>query len=432
MTATIRELTQHFTDLWWESDTNLPNLGPVFTPKEQAAREKQLEHFLKRVNSEIANPPRDREAVQALQDRLGVSFRQFAQETFGITAQHLDMLPSDDFSAAAQDFIQKARAFDPDLSGEDIYQAGRNAWTANGLQWLLGAPVECSPSIFAYSMLYPYTDNYLDDASISTPTKQAFNERFRQRLLGERITPVNNHERIIFQLVGMIEQQYARFSYPDVFESLLDIHTGQAKSLRLVQPNAAPGEVDVLGISIEKGGTSVMTDGYLISGTLGPAQRLFSFGHGVFAQLLDDLEDVQQDYAAGRLTVYSQAAGRWPLDALTNRTFHFGRKVLERLDCFACASTAGTGEIAEPVKDLIRRGATSILIETASRVEGFYTPAYLRELETHSPFRFSFLDKQRKAFARRNGSVVKLIEAFVPRNLDDQNTLLGELLPGVR
>jgi hypothetical protein len=423
MTATIRELIQHFTDLWWESDTNLPDLGPVYTPKEQAVREKQLEHFLKQVNSEIANPPPDREAVQALQNRLGISFRQFAQETIGITAQHLDMLPSDDFSAAAQDFIQKARAFDPDLSGEDIYQAGRNAWTANGLQWLLGAPVECSPSIFAYSMLYPYTDNYLDDAFISTSTKLAFNERFRQRLMGERIAPVNNHERIIFQLVGMIEQQYTRFSYPGVFESLLDIHDGQTKSLRLVRPNAAPGEVDVLGISIEKGGTSVMTDGYLINGKLSPAQRLFSFGHGVFAQLLDDLEDVQEDYAAGRLTIYSQAAGHWPLDALTNRTFHFGHKVLERLDCF---------QIAEPVKDLIRSGATSILIETASRAEGYYTPAYLRELETHSPFRFSFLAKQRKAFARRNGSVVKLIEAFVSRNLEDQNILLGELLPGVR
>ena len=30
-----------------------------------------------------------------------------------------------------------ARAFDPNLKSEDIYQAGRNAWTAHGLQWLL-------------------------------------------------------------------------------------------------------------------------------------------------------------------------------------------------------------------------------------------------------------------------------------------------------
>ena len=422
MTTTIRELTQHFTDLWWESDTSLPDLGPSYTSAEQAIREKQLERLLKQVNGEIANPPRNREEVHVLQNRLGGSFRQFARETLGIPAQQFEMLPSDDFSAAVQDFIQKARAFDPNLSGEDIYQAGRNAWTANGLQWLLGVPVACSPSIFAYSMLYPYTDNYLDDAAISTSTKLAFNERFRQRLMGERINPDNDHERIIFKLVDMIEQQYVRFSYPEVFESLLDIHTGQAKSLHLVRPHAAPGEVDVLGISIEKGGTSVLADGYLASGTLGPAQRLFCFGHGVFAQLLDDLEDIQQDYEAGRLTVYSQAAGRWPLDALTNRTFHFGHKVLERLDCF---------NIAEPVKDLIRSGATSILIETASLAERFYTPAYLRELETHSPFRFSFLNKQRKAFARRNGSVVKLIEALAPRSLDGRNILPGEYLTGV-
>jgi hypothetical protein len=97
--------------------------------------------------------------------------------------------------------------------------------------------------------------------------------------------------------------------------------------------------------------------------------------------------------------------------------------VLERLDSL---------RIAEPVKGWIQSGATSILIETASRAERFYTPAYLRELETHSPFRFSFLNKQRKDFARRNGSVVKLIETFAPRNLDEQNILMAELFPNVR
>jgi hypothetical protein len=328
-------------------------------------------------------------------------------ETLGITTQQLDLLPVDDFSAAAKDFVRQARAFDPSISSEDIYQAGRNSWTANSLQWLLAAPLQCSPSIFAYSMLYPYTDNYLDDESIPTATKLAFNERFRQRLLGGHLSPANTHERIIFELVGLVEQQYARGSYPAVFESLLDIHTGQVKSLRLVRRGAAPGEADVLGISLEKGGTSVLTDGYLIKGTLNPAQREFCFGFGVFAQLLDDMEDIQPDIAAGRLTVYSQAAGHWKLDCLTNRTFHFGSKILSQLAGF---------DIAEPIKALIWRGARSILIDTASRVEQYYTPAYLRELETHSPFRFSFLSKQRKDFSRRNGSIIRLIETFAPQN----------------
>lgn len=407
MTATIRELVQYYEDLWWKSETSLPDLGYSYSLQEQAAHEKELERLLKQVNRELAKPPHHQAEVEAIQKRLSGAFLQFAVETLGVSAQQVESLPTDSFSVAAKDFVRQARAFDPTMSGEDVYQAGRNAWTANSLQWLLAAPIQCSLSIFAYSMLYPYTDNYLDDETIPPTAKLAFNERFRQRLLGERNLPANPHERIIFDLVGLIEQHYPRTSYPAVFESLLDIHTGQAKSLRLARPGAASGEVDVLGISLEKGGTSVLADGYLVRGTLDPEQRQFCFGYGVFAQLLDDLEDVQLDCAAGRLTVYSQVAGHGALDSLTNRTFHFGSKVLEQLAGF---------DLDGSLHEMIRRGARSILLDTASRAAQYYTPAYLQKLETHSPFRFSFLNKQRKDFTQRNSSILKLIETFAPKN----------------
>jgi len=35
----------------------------------------------------------------------------------------------------------------------------------------------------------------------------------------------------------------------------------QARSLKLVAPEASPFELDVVGISCEKGGTSVLADG---------------------------------------------------------------------------------------------------------------------------------------------------------------------------
>lgn len=408
MKQSVPELVQHFADLWWESPPTVPDLGDCYSPSEQAENEKQLEQFMKQVNVEVARRPNGRDEFSAMQQRLEGGFRQLAVETLGVSPRELDLLPSDDFSAAAQDFIRQARAYDPKLSSDDVYQAGRNAWTANGLQWLLGLPVACSPSIFAYSMLYPYTDNYLDDEGISTADKLAFNERFRQRLAGEPVAPVNAHEAIIFDLIGMIEGQYARRQFPDVFESLLDIHAGQTRSMRLMQPRLAPSESDILRVSIEKGGTSVLADGYLARGTLLPAQRLFCFGHGVFAQLLDDLEDAQADLEARRVTLFSRAAESGPLDALTNRTFHFGSRVLDNLALLG---------LDDAVKRLIRRGAWAILIDTASQVGPFYSPAYLRELEAHSPFRFAFLQKQRTEFQRRHGSMVKMLEWFAPSDL---------------
>lgn len=399
--TSVRELNQHFIDVWWECDMGLPDLGPHYSDHQQAQNEKQLRGFLDEVERILSNPPRSREEVQAAQSSLGAAFRRLAETAFGFTAAQMDGLPSQAFSEASEEFVRRARAFDSGLSGEDIYQAGRNAWTANGLQWLMGVPVQITPSILAYSLLYPYTDNYLDDPDVTVSSKRAFNERFRRRLAGESLTAANAHEQTIFDLVGMIEDQYSRSMYPEVFESLLDIHRAQGRSMSLLRRSAAPGEVDVLGLSFEKGGTSVLADGYLVSGSLEEAQRRYTYGHGIFAQLLDDMEDVEQDSRAGRLTLYSQPAGHWPLDGLADRTFRFGQQVLRGLDCF---------EVDESIRELIRRGAGLLLIEAISRTDCYYGPSYLRELEAHSPFRFSFLREQRKEFFRRHGSPLRFIE----------------------
>ena len=411
MSATVRELNQHFVDLWWECDTGLPDFGVQYTPQLQTQNEKHLLQFLDQVDQMLSKPPRSREEARERQMRLGAAFRCLAEEALGFTAAQLDLLPSQAFSEVSEEFVRRARAFDPKLSGEDIYQAGRNAWTANGLQWLLGLPVQVTPSILAYSLLYPYTDNYLDDPSVAVATKLAFNERFRQRLAGDCLTPVNTYEQIIFDLVGMIEKQYSRSNHPAVFESLLEIHHAQVRSLNLLRSAAPSGEVDVLGLSFHKGGTSVLADGYLVSGSLNEVQRQYTYGHGIFAQLLDDMEDIEQDSQAGRLTIYSQPAGHWTLDALVNRTFHFGRNVLIRLDCF---------DMDESVRELIRRGADLLLIDAIGRTERYYSGAYLRALEAYSPFRFSLLNEQRNDFFRRHGSLVKLMDTatFFPNGGD--------------
>ena len=44
-------------------------------------------------------------------------------------------------------------------------------------------------SILGYSLLYPYSDNYLDRADISAEEKLRFSERFRDRLRGEGSQP---------------------------------------------------------------------------------------------------------------------------------------------------------------------------------------------------------------------------------------------------
>lgn len=407
MFGNLRELNQQFIDLWEECEAEedrLPELSCTYTPQDQTQNEKHLLHFLDQVEHMLANPPRSREEAQAAQLRLAPAFRLLAEQAMGFSSEHLDLLPSQAFSDASEEFVRRARAFDPKLSGEDIYQAGRNAWTAHGLQWLAGMTVQLTPSILAYSLLYPYTDNYLDDPEVDRGAKLAFNERFRQRLAGAALAPVNAHEQTIFDLVAMIEIQYSRSDHPEVFDSLLAIHDAQSLSLNLLRRAAQPEDVDVSGLSFYKGGTSVLADGYLVSDSLTEAQRCYTYGHGIFAQLLDDMEDVEQDCLAERLTVYSQSADDRPLDRLANRTFYFGHQVLQQMDCF---------DVAEPVRELIWHGADLFLIDAIGRTDSYYTPAYLRGLEAHSPFRFSFLKEQRNRFFKRHAALGTLMERFM-------------------
>ncbi len=392
---------QKFMTLWSESDSCLPLLTPNYTIGEQVAQEAHLKRFVDTVTSELIRGSRTKSGREAMQERTLAAFGIFAKSGLGFEERPLALLLSHGFTLVASEFAQMARRFDPLVSDSDIFQACRNVWVMSGLQLLLGLPVALTPAMFAYSMLYPYTDNYLDDPTIAVDRKSAFNERFAKRLAGEQITPTNSHEQKIYDLVSMIEGQFERSHYPQVFESLLDIHHAQNKSLHLLHN---PDEANVLEIGFEKGGTSVLADGYLVAGSLTEAQAQFIFGYGVLLQLADDLRDVQEDRQDGMLTIYSQTAGHWPLDALANRTFHFGAQVLENVECFDASER-------KPMQELMQRSLVLLLLDAIAATHALYSQPYLRDIEIFSPLRFSILRKQREKLVRWS-----LIGRWVPRN----------------
>jgi hypothetical protein len=309
----------------------------------------------------------------------------------------------DGFPKLARGLAEQARRFDPALSATDIFQASRNVWTAAGLQVLLGQPLELTPAIFAYSLLYPYTDNLLDDPQTTADAKSAFNRRFRTRLQGGSAPPANHRELKVWALVDRIESQYDRARHPEVYRSLLAIQNAQEESVGLrCDATLAPDQV-VQGV-FAKGGTSVLADGYLAAGRLTREQEDFAFGWGVLLQLADDLQDVAEDLAGGTATLFSDSAGR-PLDQVTNRVFEFGEHVFTGLDAF---QTPG----AEPLKELIRQSAAILLITAAGAAHELHTHAYIQALERHSPFRFGFVREHRHYFYGTGGLVGRCVAAL--------------------
>jgi hypothetical protein len=210
----------------------------------------------------------------------------------------------------------------------------------------------------------------------------------------------------------MIEEQYPRAEWPRVFTSLLDIHHAQENSVRLLRPDPSTVEAVVLRLSFEKGGASVLSDAYLAAGTLSREQAHFAFNWGVVLQLADDLQDVREDRQNGVLTLFSKAAAEGPLDELTSRVLQFAQRIAHQMrglsspDCHA-------------LKELIQKSSGSLLIRSAGEAGELYSQDYLAEMETHSPFRFSFLSRQRDRLARRNGLLVKLFEAFLEGDEDE-------------
>jgi hypothetical protein len=206
----------------------------------------------------------------------------------------------------------------------------------------------------------------------------------------------------------MIEGQFDRRLYPQVYASLMAIFRAQIKSLQLQLPHASPYEVDVLGLTFEKGGTSVLADGYLVAGSLTPFQREFSFYYGAFTQLMDDLEDVEQDRRDGILTVFSQTAGHWPLDALTSRAIVFGNGLLDAMGQFQAPGL-------ELLEEVMRKCITPLMIDSAARVGHLYSRSYMQELEQHAPYRFAQLKQIRRKVSRRF-SAEELMETVLLAN----------------
>ncbi len=416
----VKQWIDRYTGLWWQTSSARPELGRSYTIREQVEREKQVEAFLDGLVREIKSKPTTRSSSAGPSTQHAADLRKkytddgirLIRLLFGLEQRHIEVILSNGLIERAEEFTKMARAFDPAISAADIYQASRNVWTMNFFQLLLGLPVQLTPSIFAFSMLYPYSDNYLDDPSISIETKQSFNERFRRRIGGEPVSPANKQEAIISDLVGMIEKQYDRARYPRVYESLLALHLAQTRSIQLLSgfgPSSrreiSPYEVDVLGICFEKGGASGLADGYLVAGNLTEQQQAFTFFYGIYTQLIDDLEDVKSDMQAGLTTIFSGAARHWSLEAVTNRTLRLGDELIKGMAVF-------NTPVATPFCELVQKCLPVVIITSVGGARKFYPGAYMREMDAHMPVRLSFLDRQRKKLDRQKIGLARLLEFF--------------------
>ncbi len=182
-------------------------------------------------------------------------------------------------------------------------------------------------------------------------------------------------------LVSSIEREYPRDLFPEVYSSLLGIHSAQKGSLRQRDNQYGGLQSDILTISVEKGGTSVVADAYLVKGRLTPGEIEFAFGYGVFLQFIDDLQDVKEDLSIGSDTLFTQAAREGTLDRMANRLILYLQEILS-------TSRPSCQPPESGVTDLILHGSVGLILEAIALNRELFSEEFSRIAELHSPLRF--------------------------------------------
>ena len=403
----VEKLKDKYTKLWWNTNKCFPSFNVEISFKEKLLREKHMNKFLSDLFSHLKKCPKIEEERADWKNALWSMIKSFGHSC-GFTEDEINGDFSKSLPIITHKFICNVKEFDNNISLDKMVQALRNVWIMNILQVLFNIKVEYTPSIFAYSMLYPYTDNYLDSTEISLQDKKSINERFKLRLEGEEIKASNSYEGALFKLVSIIEGQYPRDRYGEIYESLLCIHTAQCNSLTQQKGMTSPYEKDILGISTEKGGTSVLADAYLINGNLALTQADFIFAYGALLQFCDDLQDAKEDLSNGHMTIFSQTAEKWPLDAITNALFDFSNKIIDLDEGF-------TSKDSYKMKDFLKKNLVSLIFEAISQNYNLYSKDYIKNIEKYYPFRMSYTRKLYKKI-KNNYSSFESINGY---SIDD-------------
>lgn len=402
----INFYVREFEQLWNNSSTEFQFNGDIVLYDEKIVREEHMNSFSKNMKKEVDWKKLSKEAQKQFIQQFNYSIGSFFKNAFKFSDNEVAIITDEGFSAVTKKFMNMARSFDPTVKIEDVFQASRNLWIVNSLQIMLGVKVEVTPSIFAYSMLYPYTDNYLDDPSISKAEKFAFSHRFRLRLKGEKVIPYNDIEKIIFDLVDLIEGDWDRTKFSNVYDSLLAIHDAQTKSILLLGDQKNLNKDDLLSICIEKGGTSVLADAYLINGELTKEQEKFCFGFGTYLQFVDDIQDLEEDANGELETPFTNALKDNKIEEYVNRTISFCNTVMSDLSSF-------------PVKDLsdmeslMVKSINFLLTEAVGLNEALFSENYVQIVEQYSPFRYEFVKKRRSNISANRISLMKKMEKFM-------------------
>ena len=381
---------------WWACSSEFPEEFCKFDKKTKIHREKEISIML----ADFDYLSLDRGFKETDELVMRDNIRKNAKKILNLENSNFADAFFNDFMESTKDFLKKSKSFDRDVRFMDMAQAIRNVWIINLLQFLLEKPIKLTDSAFAYSMLYPYTDNVLD-SELSSEKKNSVFTDFGHRLTGKLLEPNSIYEEKLFSLISCFENDFVRSENPWVYESLLLIHNAQIGSLAQQKQGRSLSYLDdILGITFLKGGSSVLADGFIAKSILSDDEKTVIFSFGVLLQLIDDLQDLTEDLKNGHMTIFSQNASNAPLDNLVNKLLNFNFIISQEIKKLPLSKSS---EVANLVYD----NCIYMIFEAAIRNKKYFSRRYIQKIEEHSKISIKYLKTFREKCIKKYTKLCK-------------------------
>lgn len=344
-----------------------------------------MQEFSQRIQKKLQHKPKNAEAQKRWEQDLQQDFMEFlGREKILFLSKWMSPELLNTMKKETKHFIDKVRNFDETLNQAQIWQTLRNYFIYAMIAEMQGEEQNAKNPIVAYSLLYPYTDNFIDDKRISTQEKKRYNQMIASKLQGEFVIPANPLEEKTCRLLDMILEAYEGERQERVAETLLQLLEAQNQSIR--QQKADVDEEQILEISIRKGSSSVLADYLFAASEWLEDEERFYLKFGFLLQLVDDLQDIKEDRENGSHTLMTQAHKQQKLEQCVNHLLWFSWNVIREFN----PKNPG-------IKGFVLKNCVEISLLAAVMNMQFLSIGYLRALEPYLPFSLEFIKKMRKS-----------------------------------
>jgi len=377
---------------WIGSEDSFPDFLSAISNKTKAENEKYIQtisiSLRKQINS-FSRFPIGRKRWK--RKTLNLFKQVLSNESIIGTHRILSQQTIDSFQDELIEFLRQVRKFSPELSIDGIGQAIRNYIVYLMFNELNQVNNGFNTACFGYSMLYPFTDNFIDSKEYSDEEKKQYNQIIRDKIEGKIVHPESTHEEKTCALLQAIESKYPRNNDSTIFNLLLMMLEAQEDSL--FQQNTINSLTfdERLDISLYKGGISVLIDRFFVDKEITEDDLLFYLEFGFFLQLADDLRDIEEDCNNGNQTIFTLDLQFEQQEKIVNKMLHFLHRIM---DSYQIENNN--------FKIFILENCYQLIFTSVAGSKSFFSKEYLDKLEIYLNFSYLFLENLENSQPKNN------------------------------